>query len=57
MVAPLLSLILERWENTLGQRRWIGWLRWLLKQGEVILAHPKHRDNRYALELPFVRHD
>jgi hypothetical protein len=29
-----------------------GWLRWLTKQGGVILAHPNHRDNKYALEFP-----
>jgi hypothetical protein len=32
-----------------------GWLRWLLKAGGVTL--PKHRNNRHALECPFVRHD
>jgi hypothetical protein len=30
-----------------------GWLRWLLEQGGIILAHLNHRDNRCALELPF----
>jgi hypothetical protein len=34
-----------------------GLLRWLLKQGGVILAHPKHRDNRCALELPIAGYD
>jgi hypothetical protein len=34
-----------------------GWLRWLLKQGGVILAHPTHRENRCALELPFGKYD
>jgi hypothetical protein len=30
---------------------------WILKQGRVILAHPKHRENRFAVRLPFPRHD
>jgi hypothetical protein len=30
---------------------------WLLKQGGVILALPKHRDSKCALEFPFARHD
>jgi hypothetical protein len=34
-----------------------GWLRWLLKQGGVILAYPKHKHNRCALELLFARQD
>jgi hypothetical protein len=28
-----------------------------VKQGEVILVYPNHRDNRFTLELPFARHD
>jgi hypothetical protein len=31
------------------------WLRLLLKQKRGILVLPKHRDNRYALELSFSR--
>jgi hypothetical protein len=46
-----ISYILKSWENTPGNGS--GWLRWLLKQEGVILAHPSHRDNTYALELPF----
>jgi hypothetical protein len=34
---PSLSLILESWGSTCGQRYGSGWLRWLLKQGGVIL--------------------
>jgi hypothetical protein len=33
-----------------------GWLRWLLKQGDVIQAYSNHREKRYDLELPFARH-
>jgi hypothetical protein len=28
-----------------------------LRAAGVILAYPKHRDNRYVLELPFAGHD
>jgi hypothetical protein len=60
MVVPTLSVILsESWGNTLHMVKdnGFGWLRWLLKQGRVILVHTKHRDYWCALELPFARHD
>jgi hypothetical protein len=50
MVAPICSL-LERWGNTLVKDNGSAWLRWLLKQGGVILAHPNHRDNRCVFPL------
>jgi hypothetical protein len=33
------------------------WLRWLLKQEDVIQGYSNHRDNKGTLGLPSSRHD
>jgi hypothetical protein len=48
----LLVLYWKAGETHMVKDNGSGWVRWL-KLGGVIQANPKHRDSRYALELPF----
>jgi hypothetical protein len=58
MVAPTLSLtLLESWRNTHDQSSWIWVADMTAKTWRSHHGLPKTRDNKYALELPFARHD